>query len=114
MTRGRMLVIATVAFLAAAGAASVLLLAHGQPRAETPSVGVRDRAPGVAALSALRLLLSAHGRQALAPKLGAALPHHGERLFPARSTFTPTAGSWHQAGAYASLAERSASRGSRQ
>ncbi|MGH3395918.1 MAG: hypothetical protein ACRDPO_14650 [Streptosporangiaceae bacterium] len=64
---------------------------HARPGRSVP--------PG--AVSAVRRLVSATGRQALTPELSAVTGTG--RLFPAGTTFTAQPGSWHQAGAYANV-----------
>jgi hypothetical protein len=89
-------------FLVAAGAIAVLAIAaivivvlRGGSSAST------GRNIPVRAQTALRLLLSAGGHQALTPELNALLPKG--RLFPAGTTFTAKSGSWRQAGNYANV-----------
>jgi hypothetical protein len=87
------------------GAAALLLMRHKEPQTGKSSpvaARIQDGVP-VGAESTVRLLLSARGRQALTPGLNAALPHGSERLFPAGSIFTTSAGAWHQTGAYANM-----------
>lgn len=99
------LMIAAAVIVVGGGAASVLFLRHKEShngRSAAVAVRLTDRVP-VGAESTVRLLLSARGRQALTPELSAALPHGSERLFPASSRFTPSTGSWHQAGAFANV-----------
>ena len=105
MTRRFSLAIAVAVIVIGGVAAAVLILRHNAPHTGEPTAvtaGARGDVP-IGAESTVRLLLSARGREALTPELQAALPHGGERLFPAGSTFTPNAASWHQAGAYANL-----------
>jgi hypothetical protein len=99
------LVIAAAVIVVAGSAAGVLLLRHQAQhpgRHTAVAAHLRDGIPG-SAESTVRLLLSARGRQALTPELNAVLPHGSSRLFPSGSTFTPGAGTWHQAGAYANV-----------
>jgi hypothetical protein len=105
MTRRSILAIAVAVIVVGGVAAGVLLLRHNAPHSGQPTAVAAHAGGGVptGAESTVRLLLSARGRQALTPELNAALPHGGERLFPAGSTFTPNATGWHQAGAYANL-----------
>lgn len=105
MTRRFILTIAVAVIVVGAIAAAVLILRQKAPHTSEPTA-VTARARGdvpIGADAAVRLLLSARGREALTPELNTALPHGGERLFPAGSTFTPSAASWDQAGAYANL-----------
>jgi hypothetical protein len=113
VTRKNILVIAVAVLVVIGGAAAgVLLLGQkpphtGRPTADTSRPAtVATRPPDdvpVGAESTVRLLLSARGREALTPELNATLPHGSEQLFPTGSTFTPIAGGWHQAGAFANL-----------
>jgi len=106
VTRKKFLVITAVVVVVIGGLAAGLLLSrHGNSRPHQLSAGAaptpRSFPPGVQ--SALRLLLSAKGQTALTPELRSVLPSANRRLFPAGSTFTPIAGTWHQAGAYANV-----------
>jgi hypothetical protein len=113
VTRRTVLVIVIAVLVLAGGAAAgVLFLWHKAPHTGGPTddasrpATVVTRLPGgvpVGAESTVRLLLSARGRGTLTPELNAALPHGSERLFPAGSTFAPSAEGWHQTGAYANL-----------
>lgn len=104
--RRRFILAITAAVIVVGGvAAGALILRHKPPHtSQPPAVAARARGGvPIGAESTVRLFLSARGRAALTPELNAALPHGGERLFSAGSTFTPNAASWHQAGAYANL-----------
>ena len=90
--------------------AILVVVVHGsrqvvhQPAARQPASVRSAAAPGSvppAATSAVQLLVSAKGRTALTPELNSVL--RPGRLFPAGTTFTAKAGSWHQAGAYANV-----------
>ncbi len=94
-------------FLIAAGAAAVIVAAaitvfvlnHGL-RVQSGGSAASGDIPASAQVP-IRLLVSAHGRQALAPELNAFLPKG--KLFPTGTTFTARPGSWHQAGGYANV-----------
>jgi hypothetical protein len=106
MTRRFILAIAVAVIVVGGVAAGALFLRDKAPHTSEPSA-VAARARGgvpAGAESTVRLLLSARGREALTPELNTALPHGGERLFPAGSTFTSNAAGWRQARAYANLA----------
>ena len=90
----RVLVAAGAVAVIAAAVAVVLVLHRG------PAAGNgRNIPPG--AQTTVSLLVSARGRQALAPGLGAFLGKG--RLFPAGTTFMARPGSWHRAGPYANV-----------
>jgi hypothetical protein len=75
----------------------------GQHAASTRAVSVSAGKPVPSgALSTVRLLMSAAGRQALTPELNSGIAPGP--LFPAGTSFTAQPDSWHQAGAYANLA----------
>jgi hypothetical protein len=82
-----------------AAAVTVFVLNHGLRVQSGASTASGDIPPG--AQVPIRLLVSAHGRQALTPELNAFLPKG--KLFPAGTTFTARPGSWHQAGGYANV-----------
>jgi hypothetical protein len=104
MKPGKVLVIAAAVIVAGGSAAGVLLLQHREPhRSGLAVAAVRQRGVPSSAESTVRLLLSARGRQALTPELSAVLPSGSDRLFPAGSTFTPSAGGWHQEGGFANV-----------
>jgi hypothetical protein len=98
MKRKILLGAGAVAVLVAA-AAVVFLLHGGTPPREGSRTTGGDIPPS--ALASVRLLVSAHGRQALTPELDSTLPKG--QLFPAGTTFGPTPGSWHRVGAYANV-----------
>lgn len=91
----RTIVAAAGVIVTLAVAATVVFVLHRGPAASTA------RSIPAGAQSAVRLLVSAHGRQALTPELNALLPTG--RLFPAGTAFTLRPGSWHQAGVYANV-----------
>jgi hypothetical protein len=104
MKPGKIFVIATAVVVAGGCAAGALLLRRAGHRGGGVAVAaVRQRGVPGGAESAVRLLLSARGRQALTPELDAVLPPGGDRLFPAGSRFTASAGSWRQAGGFANV-----------
>lgn len=105
MRPGKVLVIAAAVIVVGGSAAGVLLLQHKEHRRGGLAVAAVRQRGGVpsGAESTVRLLLSARGRQALTPELDAVLPSGSDRLFPAGSRFTPSAGSWHQAGGFANV-----------
>lgn len=92
--------------LLAAGAVAVLaatvvvFLLQGGTTAQQGSSTAGGDIPA-SALASVRLLVSAHGRQALTPELDATLSKG--QLFPAGTVFSPAPGSWHQVGAYANV-----------
>jgi hypothetical protein len=95
--------IGAVAVLAVAGVLGWHFSARSPQRAVNSSATHaspgRSVPPG--AVSTVRLLVSATGRRALTPELGAVTGPG--RLFPARTTFAAQPGSWHRAGAYANV-----------
>lgn len=98
--RRQFLLAAGAAAVVVAAAVTVFVLNHGlraQPSGSAANSG--DIPPG--AQVPIRLLVSAHGRQALTPELNAFLPKG--KLFPAGTTFTARPGSWHQAGGFANV-----------
>jgi hypothetical protein len=99
MIAGGAVVLAVIAMVV------VLVLRHAPRASAHPAVSASAAAaPGSvpsAAASAVRLLVSARGHAALTPELNSVL--RPGRLFPAGTTFTAKAGSWHQAGAYANV-----------
>lgn len=107
MTRGKVVAIAlvVVVVVVAAAGGGLLFLQHRGARASGPSTVVKPVRAAVpeGAQSAVKVLISAKGRQALTPELNAALPPGHKRLFPAGSRLTLTTGSWHQSGAYANV-----------
>jgi hypothetical protein len=98
MKRKVLLAVGAVAVLVAAAAVAFLL--HGGTTARQGSRTAGGDIPS-SALASVRLLVSAHGRQALTSELDAILSKG--QLFPAGATFSPTPGSWHQVGAYANV-----------
>lgn len=89
-------------FLVAGGAIAVLAIAAIVVVVLRSGSSARTgRNIPVSAQTAVRLLLSARGHQALTPELNALLPKG--RLFPAGATFAAKPGSWHQAGDYANV-----------
>jgi hypothetical protein len=101
----KILLLAVAAVVAAGAGAGARLVLQKEPQSVRPSavaVSASDAVPG-GAQSAIRLLLSAQGRAALTPELSASLPQGSGRLFPVGSTFTPSTGSWHQAGGFANV-----------
>lgn len=93
--RRRLFIAIGVVVVALASAGSVAFATHHR------SVASTSRSIPAGAQAAVRLLVSARGRQALTPELNAFLPKG--RLFAAGTTFTARPGSWHQAGAYANV-----------
>jgi hypothetical protein len=98
MRRGILIAVAAVVLLA--GGVAAVFVVHRGPAARTGASTAGHDIPASAQAS-VRLLVSAHGRQALTPELDAFLPKG--QLFPAGTTFTATPGSWHQGGAYANV-----------
>jgi hypothetical protein len=92
--------ITAAAIVVLAVAVGAVLVLHHRPIARTgPSIAGLDIP--ASARASVRLLVSAHGRQALTPELNAFLPKG--QLFPPGTTFTVRPGSWHQEGAYANV-----------
>lgn len=96
----RKILLASGAVIVLVAAAAVVFLLHGGTTAQEGSSIAGGDIPS-SALASVRLMVSAHGRQALTPELDATLPKG--QLFPVGTVFSPTPGSWHQVGAYANV-----------
>ncbi len=92
----RKILLASGAVIVLVAAAAVVFLLRGGTTAQEGSSIAGGDIPS-SALASVRLMVSAHGRQALTPELDATLPKG--QLFPAGTVFSPTPGSWHQVGA---------------
>ncbi len=97
MKRGILISAGAVAVLVAAAVAVLVL----RSASATRTGGTAGGNIPAGARASVRLLVSAGGRRALTPELNAFLPQG--QLFPAGTTFTATAGTWHQVGAYANV-----------
>src|SRR5690242_13386329 len=94
MGRRTLVAAGVIVALMAATATAIVVMQRGQ--AANTSSDIPNSAQ-----AAVKLLVSAHGRQALTPELNRLL--RKGRLFPSGTTFTARPGSWHQAGAYANV-----------
>jgi hypothetical protein len=101
--RTKVIIVGAVGALAVLAVAGMLIVPHFSRASVSTAVRVasapRSAPPG--AVSAVHVLVSAKGRDVLAPELNAALGPG--KLFPAGTTFIVQPGSWHQAGAYANV-----------
>jgi hypothetical protein len=101
--RTKVIIAGAIGALAVLAVAGMLVVPHFSRASASPAVrdvsAPRSAPPG--AVSAVRVLVSAKGRDVLAPELNAVLGPG--RLFPAGSTFIVQPDSWHQAGAYANV-----------
>lgn len=96
----RNVLIATAIIVVVAVGIAAVLFAH-RSAVRTGAVTVPGQTIPASAQSAVKLLVSPSGRQALTPELDAYLPKG--QLYPAGTMFTAWPGSWHQAGAYANV-----------
>lgn len=103
--RQRIMIAAAIGVAAVAAVAGLLAWRYAGSAPGVPSASALSASAGrpvpPGALSTARLLVSPAGRQALTPELSSATAPG--LLFPAGTGFTAQPGSWHQAGAYASL-----------
>jgi hypothetical protein len=97
----KFVIVTGVLIAAVAVAGLVLALGHESAQRTPREADHVSRTVPARTAAAVRLLVSARGREALTPELNAVLPPG--RLFSAGTTFTPQPGSWQQTGAYANI-----------